>query len=225
MSTVLAIAVTYSDHGWPASLSTPSRTVAVPGRVGLSRPRRLGYASDSLMVRVRQAWSLPVLLSAMSQAPTCRMASAPAAGLVTSPARPVVDDCCGSSSGETFAQARGFKSKAFHGLLNRHLLNSIKRISRSSMTRIFESLLAGVATYCAGLWLLKEMENANNVAVLEATNPMIAVAMKSVDGLCGNESSKALKLAAYTAAKMRNPDEVMLQDSWNRLRSLIKAIV
>ena len=92
------------------------------------------------------------------------------------------------------------------------------------MTRIFESLIAGVATYCAGLWLLKEMENANNVAVFEETNPMIAIAMHSVDGLCGNKSSEALKHAAYTAAKMRNPDEVMLQDSWNRLRTLVKAI-
>jgi hypothetical protein len=92
------------------------------------------------------------------------------------------------------------------------------------MTRIFESLLAGVATYCAGLWLLKEMENANNVAAFQETNPIIAVTMKSVDSLCGNESSEALKYAAYTAAKLRNPDEVMLQDSWNRLRLLVKVI-
>jgi hypothetical protein len=92
------------------------------------------------------------------------------------------------------------------------------------MSRIFESLLAGVATYCVGLWLLKEMENANNVAAFEATNPMIAVTMKSVDSLCGNESNEALKQAAYMSAKMRNPEEVVLQDSWNRLRSLVKAI-
>ncbi len=92
------------------------------------------------------------------------------------------------------------------------------------MTRIFESLLAGVATYCAGLWLLKEMENAKNVAVFEEANPIIAVAMQSVDSLCGNTSSEALKHAAYMAAKIRNPDEVMLQDSWNRLRSLVSAI-
>jgi hypothetical protein len=92
------------------------------------------------------------------------------------------------------------------------------------MSHIFESLLAGAATCCAALWLLKEMENANNIAVFEAKSPWIAAAMQSVDGLCGSKSNDALKYAAYTAAKMRNPGDVVLQDSWNQLRSLVKGI-
>ncbi len=89
------------------------------------------------------------------------------------------------------------------------------------MPHILESL-AGVATFCAGLWLLKELEIANNVTALEKTNPMVAEAMQLVDSLHGNESNETLKYAAYMAAKMRSSDEVMLQDSWNWLRSLVK---
>jgi hypothetical protein len=70
---------------------------------------------------------------------------------------------------------------------------------------------------------LKEMENANNIAVFRANSPKTAAAIQSFDGLCGSKSNEALKYAAYTAAKMRDPDEVKLQDSWNKLRSLVKA--
>jgi hypothetical protein len=91
-------------------------------------------------------------------------------------------------------------------------------------SRIFEPFLAGAATSYAGLWLSKEMENANNIAVFEANSPRIAAAIQSFDGLRGSKSNDALKYAAYTAAKMRNPDEVTLQDSWNQLRSLVKSI-
>ena len=93
------------------------------------------------------------------------------------------------------------------------------------MSRIFETLITGAATVCAGLWLLKDMEMARNVADFKANNPSIAEAIQSVDSLCGGHgSSRALQHAAYMAAVIRDPSEVVWQDSWNRLESLVKSL-
>ncbi len=90
------------------------------------------------------------------------------------------------------------------------------------MSQIIKSLLAGSAACCVGLWLLKEMEIAVNVEKFKTENPFTALSIQSVDALCGNQSNNALKQAAYMAAKIRNREEVMLQDSWNGLRCIAK---
>ena len=93
------------------------------------------------------------------------------------------------------------------------------------MSHIFKTLLTGAAALNAGLWLLKDMEMARNVADFKSNNPRIAKAIQSVDGLCGDDAStRALQHAAYIAAMMRNPEEVVWQDSWNRLRSVVKSL-
>ncbi len=84
----------------------------------------------------------------------------------------------------------------------------------SIMSGIFNCLLTG----SAGLWFFKEVEIANNVSEFKKHSPLAALTMNSFDAVCGSQSNDALRRAAYTAAKIRNPEDVIFQDSWNRLQ-------
>ena len=93
------------------------------------------------------------------------------------------------------------------------------------MSCIIETLITRAAAVCTGLWVLKDMEMARNVADFKANNPSIAKTIQSVDSLCGGHgSTRALQHAAYMAAVMRDPGEVVWQDSWNQLESLVKSL-
>ncbi len=98
-------------------------------------------------------------------------------------------------------------------------------LQQALMSRIIETLITRAATVCTGLWILKDMEMARNIADFKASNPSITTAIQSVDSLCGGHgSTKALQHAAYMAAVNRDPGEVMWQDSWNRLESMVKSL-
>ncbi len=54
---------------------------------------------------------------------------------------------------------------------------------------------------------------------------MTATTLQLVHTLCKNQFYDVIKHAAYTDAKMRNPQDVILQDSWNGLGCMIKHFI
>ena len=81
-----------------------------------------------------------------------------------------------------------------------------------AMIRLLDNVITCTLTIVGGLWLMKSMEREKNIHDFQLLNPCTAATLKVLD--CGSSTrsdgqSSALQNAAYLAARMRSPDEVI----------------